>query len=472
MPKSLTGFGGLSMSNKQTSHAFRMDIAQTHVPLLIDPKTHKADIKLKLDIPLEGVHPTITKVRGDTLDLRYYVEVCLDVQGKLEETRFLPRLTNQAIHGLGKASSRKSPSVPMSLATQGQQMIDTQAIRRDKPQIVVLTFDLIIGTRDSSRGIKVNSVTKSRRPTEPWSQSGTEMQKQISLQGSENSRGTRLDDVLEETLGEEGPALGSHGTGYNMNIGHNQSPPYVVGSSPLAASQWQHSMSAEELSRPLSDSPPPPPGPPLMLSTGPVDEKTRLRQQEQRLLPSQPDVGSSDNINGPPIVPMVPPAEDSELGDDQIWDNSTGRSYQNDSGYGSSGQGSSSRPMPHRSQTYDAIMPSTVPEPTDWRYATSITSQSSRLSSIVTAQELSSFNFSHGSPSRPTSTQATEDKQELERRRLMEQRSAPSNSEPIDSAAASAGPSILGVPEPTDDHDAFGEWDNNQEGLPKYENLD
>src|SRR5438034_2343678 len=86
-PRSRTGLGGLSFGATRSSSVFRKDLSQAFAPLIIDPSTMKAVVKASIKIP-EDTFPTITRVPGGMISFRYYVEVVMDLRGKLG----LPRL--------------------------------------------------------------------------------------------------------------------------------------------------------------------------------------------------------------------------------------------------------------------------------------------------------------------------------------------------------------------------------------------
>lgn len=144
-PKSLTGLGGLSLSGAGSSHVFRKDLAQTIVPLIVDPHTLQSEINAKVRVP-EDAFPTINTVPGSMISFRYYIEVVLDIQGKLSGTDkfFSPRTATQETNGppTGEHSSL--------FELQGPGILDTAPIRRDK-SVVTSMFEVVVGTLDSER---------------------------------------------------------------------------------------------------------------------------------------------------------------------------------------------------------------------------------------------------------------------------------------------------------------------------------
>ncbi|KAL1304593.1 hypothetical protein AAFC00_003562 [Neodothiora populina] len=155
-PKSLTGLGGLSLSGAGSSHVFRKDLAQTIVPLIVDPHTLKAEINAKVTVP-EDAFPTINTVPGSMISFRYYIEVVLDIQGKLAGSeKFLSQRSTAAAYGGASAYAQESTFVANSEGNnslhviQAPSILDTAPIRRDK-SVVTSMFEVIVGTLDSRR---------------------------------------------------------------------------------------------------------------------------------------------------------------------------------------------------------------------------------------------------------------------------------------------------------------------------------
>ena len=150
-PKSLTGLGGLSLSTAGSSQNFRKDLSQSFTPLIIDPTTLTADVKATVRIP-DDTFPTISCVPGSMISFKYYIEVVLDLQGKLAgQDRFLPSigLLNQPtnLQGATGAGQGNRDSLP---AAWTDDIVDTEPIRRDK-SVVSCTFEITVGTKDSER---------------------------------------------------------------------------------------------------------------------------------------------------------------------------------------------------------------------------------------------------------------------------------------------------------------------------------
>ncbi|KAI2403974.1 ph-response sensor protein, partial [Ophidiomyces ophidiicola] len=144
-PKSRTGLGGLSFGVTRTTSVFRKDLSQVFCPLIVDPTSMTADIKASIRIP-ENAFPTITRVPGAMISFRYYVELVVDIRGKLTgHDRFplpLPRINMTGHHGLPAAAAATSHAATT--------ILDTDHVRRDKSVISCL-FEVTVGSKDSSR---------------------------------------------------------------------------------------------------------------------------------------------------------------------------------------------------------------------------------------------------------------------------------------------------------------------------------
>lgn len=154
-PKSRTGLGGLSLSTAGSSSGFRKDLSQRFVPLIVDPHSLTAMIKTSIQVP-DDVFPTITSVPGAMISFKYFVEVVIDLRGKLTgQDRFLPRLnmtSGTPTYGYGdsKHNGRDGSDSLMVSAASGLDLLVTEQIRREKGVVSVL-FEVVVGTQDSSR---------------------------------------------------------------------------------------------------------------------------------------------------------------------------------------------------------------------------------------------------------------------------------------------------------------------------------
>ena len=381
-PRSRTGLGGLTIGTSRTSSVFRKDLAQTFAPLVVDPTTLTAIVKTSIRIP-EDTFPTITRTPGSMINFRYYVEVVVDLRGKLTSPeRFLPRFN------LVTSGSNYSPSGKVLNATDANSnaitanwagnILDTDQIRREKG-VVAVAFEVVIGTRDSHR--------RNNQPRRASSAAGSS--------DLQSSGGHAQGD------GEHWP-----GDQHSRPNGESEYPsPEEHGPQELFWPEYgeefqpQYQSLGEIVSTPHSEEP--------------TDEKARMRHAEQMLLPSQPpneaEAGPSTDVPTAPVLPE----------DDRI------------NGY-------------HH-----------LPTPTENTVPQTLTSAESVQTVVPGSSTMSQ-------PSAPG-----DDKQELERQRLLMEASAPDENGPSHTNTAD-GPSAP-VFHDEGDHQLVGGNAHGDESLPRYQ---
>lgn len=303
-PRSLTGLGGLSLSGTGSSHVFRKDLSQTIVPMIIDPQTLKAEINAKVRVP-EDAFPTINTVPGSMISFRYYVEVVLDIQGKLAgNDKFFSQRPGGGTYGghLGSPIDASGPpggdgSSPFVL--QGPGVLDTAPIRRDK-SVVTSVFEVVVGTLDSDR-----KKGKARAQTPPEDehiidtshlvQSGTPAQAATQpYQSPQHHHGPYdhpdwygWDPNAESSSGWANYPEEHRPTGYDDYFAYD-------------GGDYQNYDDYNGMSQHV----PPPP----TENEGDLSEKERLRRAEAHLMPSQPPeavLNLSSDVEAPsaPIIP-------------------------------------------------------------------------------------------------------------------------------------------------------------------------
>jgi arrestin-related trafficking adapter 9 len=262
-PRSKTGLGGLHFSNSSPSSVFRKDLSQTSAMMVVNPQTLTADVRTSIKIP-EDAFPTMSNVPGGMIEFKYYVEVVIDLCGKLGESRFLPRisLTSPPQSFTNTNGNDNSLQVTSNWA---DNILDTAQLRRGK-NIVVSLFEVTVGSKDSTRASrKWDDVTR------------LESQRSSNTNGAEQS--------LEE--GQHHAENDFYAEQYDYGWPEDQE-------------QWQ-----EDQTPVPRFVPPPEP-------EEEVDEKTRLRRQEEFLLPSRPPDhgGACLTGQGPaPSAPFIPEDE-------------------------------------------------------------------------------------------------------------------------------------------------------------------
>ncbi|PGH27023.1 hypothetical protein AJ80_01208 [Polytolypa hystricis UAMH7299] len=370
-PKSRTGLGGFSFGATRSNSSFRKDLSQTFAPLIVDPTTMTASVKTSIKIP-EDCFPTIAHVPGSMISFKYYVEVVLDLRGKLAaQDRFLPRLNMMT----GSSSYNYSSSRQVINVTDkchvtsnwGNNILDTDRIRREKG-VVVSNLEVIIGSKDSARGQQPSTDGESAT-LDPLARTPRTMQ-----ETAPENQPTPQSFQDEHFLPEDG---------YN---GYDE------------ADTWYPYPPSEQYPSYLPDQFIPPTQP-----EEEVDEKTRLRRAEESLLPSQPPQEDEAGPSSPPISTPLPSApvltEDAE------------HNY---------------------NHTPDFSFTHPMAPPVD--YTNSITPSAPSVETLTpvphfTTRDIPSLLSSSPTPNRVPGPheRAREDKQELERQRLLAERSAPSD---------------------------------------------
>ncbi|KAL5614667.1 uncharacterized protein BROUX77_000504 [Berkeleyomyces rouxiae] len=150
-PKSRAGLAGLSLSSTTSLSVFRKDLRQNVLPLIINPATLEYSVPVAVRVP-EDAFPTISNVPGEMVSFKYFVEVVLDLGGRLSN-QFQSGATSSAL----LAMPRAPPSTDTNLqAAQGNLMtapVDTSELKREKG-VIADWFEVVIGTTDSARDAK------------------------------------------------------------------------------------------------------------------------------------------------------------------------------------------------------------------------------------------------------------------------------------------------------------------------------
>ena len=153
-PRSRTGLGGLSLSSPGPSKSFRQDLSQTFAPIMVDPNTHTQIFNTSIEVPIDSF-PTISGVPGDMISFKYFVEIVVDLRGKLGgQDRIRPHLsmtsTQQHACGDPRISRQEGTESVVYSAASGVNTQITDQLRRTKGVLFTKT-EVIIGTKDSSR---------------------------------------------------------------------------------------------------------------------------------------------------------------------------------------------------------------------------------------------------------------------------------------------------------------------------------
>lgn len=312
-PRSKTGLGGLSLSAAGSSQVWRKDLSQTFAPLYVDPVTMSTIVKLNIRVP-DDAFATMRSAPGDMITFRYYVEVIVDIHGKLSNQGGLVNLDVASPHAQMSsfqqlANYDENQEQPSTIW--GSSCIDTAPIRREK-NAVTCNCELVIGTKNSAivQGNRAQNPLSSRDSHEPQASRGSSMPENPRNRPSSN-RHVFNDHTSFEYSHDN---WGYHEYSYYQN-GYapdgRWDPRYDYSYHPqyhLDHTQHPH--------HPQHDEYYPPVPPPILEDESALPEKERLRRAEARLLPSRPpDAGDASPHDPGPSAPFIPDENDFETAD-------------------------------------------------------------------------------------------------------------------------------------------------------------
>ncbi|EWC43731.1 hypothetical protein DRE_07391 [Drechslerella stenobrocha 248] len=257
----------LSFSKSSVS-TFRKDLDQSLAALIVDPRSLTTIVKTSVRVPSDAF-PSISKVPQGLLEFTYFVEVVVDLGGKLASR-----------NGMSDVIMDSNTNEDLKrVHTEG--IMETDRIRREKG-VISCTFPIIVGTLDSGKrrkrkedGPREGAATPSSAPSHAST---------LESQGGDPrvDREAERDNTVAQVMNFLGGA-----------------PDYSNGSarsSPATA----------------SITPPPAHSAPMMPPSLPTahDEKAQVMMAEEQLLPSVPP------IPGPsmePSAPLLPPFDGEDL---------------------------------------------------------------------------------------------------------------------------------------------------------------
>ncbi|KAI4869237.1 hypothetical protein F4820DRAFT_45392 [Hypoxylon rubiginosum] len=288
-PRSRTGLGGLSLSSAGSCSVFRKDLSQAVAPLIIDPASLTANITTSVRVP-EDVFPSIKNVPGGLISFKYHVEVVLDLGGKLagQSTGTSQQTNRVGSVGVpaGSSSSAAGAYDLKRLANWNGTVVDTDHLRREKG-VISVSFEVVVGTVDSTRS-RGKSVVRPALTVQPPTAEG------VNAEEGEPNYTWQNEYSAENNYGEEYPP---------EQLGPSPQVYFPPGASPQTS---YYDFQDREPHAPVYIPPPEVPG------ENELSEKERVRQAEQRLLPSQPpqqafepEVGPSQS-SAPGAAPTQP----------------------------------------------------------------------------------------------------------------------------------------------------------------------
>ncbi|PSK55352.1 hypothetical protein B9Z65_2741 [Elsinoe australis] len=281
-PKSLTGLGGLSLSAAGSSHIFRKDLSQIVLPLIVDPQTLMAELAPKLRVP-DDAFPTIACVPGAMISFKYYLEVILDIQGKLAgQDRYF-----------AQAGAENTVSAPPDASTPGgaerwgpHPYIDTAAIRRDK-SVVACVLEIVVGTHDSDRKKGKERAQAQAQAEQVYHHHAAEAGPSTPYHRDYQTSATNHEWLTDDYFHAHGDYDPYYEEGYDPNYAYDPT--------------WYNGYDAPP------DFYPPEFEPPIAsFDDSNLSEKERARRAEALLLPSQPPAGGESTMMTDVAEPSAP----------------------------------------------------------------------------------------------------------------------------------------------------------------------
>ncbi|PHH76506.1 hypothetical protein CDD82_3956 [Ophiocordyceps australis] len=313
-PRSRTGLAGLSLSSTSSTSVFRKDLDQQAAPLIIDPMSLQASITVSVRMP-DDAFPTIKGVPGDMISFKYQVEVVVDLGGRLagqlqyQSGQPWPRGSQHGSGGGGGGGGGSGGSGGggggCNMADHGgssygprrvTNMADTVQLRREKG-VIAVSMETVVGTFDGSWH---------RKPRSPESRAVTR-----APESDDDDDAIRAEGPVHHTANlSQGPLDIYNNSSHTSNShlvhqvnGYQYAPP--PGEPPLPPHPPHHAQ--HEYSSPshaqdsawhangASDAAPSYIPSPQIPNLDSMTEKDRIRRAETLLLPSQPPAaGPSD----------------------------------------------------------------------------------------------------------------------------------------------------------------------------------
>ncbi|KAK3950991.1 pH-response regulator protein palF/prr-3 [Pseudoneurospora amorphoporcata] len=387
-PKSRTGLSGLSLSSAGSCSMFRKDLSQAFAPLITDPLNFFATLTTSVRVP-EDSFPTIKGVPGEMISFKYFVEVIVDLGGKLANHLQGGVSSGSRVGATGVVGNtfENVGTLPVWGATGSTSILDTDHLKRVQG-VIPGYYEVIVGTTDSNR-LRGKGPQRPSLTHTPSVAGGPSY-----LENEYNEKGGWSNSLHDDDgYGPESANPDDDYASYPPRTTH----PHDYVHQPPYWNYVAHS-STHEQEVPAPHYIPPPDLP----DENRLTEKERIRRAEQRLLPSQPPIAAASSSSAAISSPSASNyAMDSSLllNGDNIYD-------AEDDVPTPAATPATASPFEH------TLAPEYTPTPAE------------DLPSAPTLEELDQPPPIFRGPSHhPLSS--TEDKQELERRRLLAEASAP-----------------------------------------------
>ena len=397
-PRSKSGLGGMSLSAAGSSQVWRKDLSQTSSPLYVNPQSMSTEVKVNVRVPDEAF-PSIQNAPGDMISFKYFIEVIVDIHGKL--AHYTSTLLGPNLNGVlnsptgAPAETFPNESSGQVMTAWGTNCIDTSALQRDRNALVIST-NLIVGTKDSAKSRGKRKQEIGAPGSEEHDHANTQQVNGWSQSENDAYQQNGYNDEYYE-------AYDGYDYGYEHGYGQDYDPSYYDPSWNYEYDyNYHHASSNYDFAVDTN--------PVLSLPNFPdhrhLSEKERVRRAEQQLLPSRPpyingDSSATQTLGITPTAPYLPP--ESDFDNPMAYREAVARTHHDPN------QASFLNPSAdHHLPTYSPhdLQHSSMPRHNP--SADSSNSASTTVSALPGASQPS-----------------TDDKQELERRRLQDLASAP-----------------------------------------------
>ena len=302
-PRSKTGLGGLSLAAAGSSQVWRKDLSQAIAPLYIDHQTLTATVRPVIHVP-EDVFPTLSNAPGDMIAFRYFVEVMIDINGKC---------AGRTGGSAPDASSVHSAPPSLNLGNDNEET-RAQPTASDKSPFYHLSTakgavkfqcELVIGSHDTAKNKGKGKDTEQTN----LEQTGTGLQETTRRPHPNSDKPYLETEPFAPPSNKTQNDYDAHDFHYDYDYGYgydydpNYDPRYydyynANTHNPDTGAPWPSYSQGQELFAP----------PPPLPQDSELSEKERLRRAEETLYPSRPPgvVDHARNGDSGPSAPFIP----------------------------------------------------------------------------------------------------------------------------------------------------------------------
>jgi len=370
---------------------FRKDLAQTFAPIIVDPRTFTTTIKTSVRIP-EDAFPSISDIPSGILSFVYFVEVIVDLGGKLGQRGNLLSSMSGVMGTTGGDEVKSIIYEDDKLrrdANKGRDgwLLETDKVRREKG-VIHCTFEIIVGTVDTSVNKRSNPPSESRESNDSsrvhmiTPSVGSDRDPEERHDQREREREQTVEEVQQQLQRQQNSEKRPIQDDSRQQQEHHYAAP---------APEYEYNYDSYDPA-PYNSYPTILPPSTIHMDSN-LDDKSRMRLAEEQLLPSAPPLAHPYSSPGPSIPSS---------------------SYHHNNTIVEP----SAPPLPLET---DEAGPSTLPPPSAFQFPSSSSSNQNNHNNSYGY----SMNIDSENDQVPTYASQTDDKMELERQRLISAASAP-----------------------------------------------